>query len=151
MPGQAGHWTFYNDRAHAERHFRDHAPEVAHFREKLYAREQIPLYKPGDVLLYRYDVWHRGTPVRAGQRRSVVNIAWKKRDSFWHLVWNPAWSKNNYYGETERVFIGLSPKQRALLGVPKPGHEYWNEERVRCFGARYPGLDLEPYFAALEK
>ena len=36
-----------------------------------------------------------------------------------------------WMGKVERVLIGLSPKQRALLGVPKPGHEYWNEENVR--------------------
>ena len=109
----------------------------------------IPVYKPGDVLLYRYDIWHRGTPVKVGHKRSVINIAWKKRDSFWHLTWNPAWTKWNYYGNVEGVLMKLSPKQRALLGVPKPGHSYWNEQNIKWFGARYPGIDISPYLEAL--
>ena len=119
-------------------------------RIKAFSYEVIPIYKPGDVLLYRYDIWHRGTPVNVGHKRSVINIAWKKRDSFWHLTWNPAWSKRNYYGKVESVLIKLSPKQRALLGIPKPGHEYWNNENISWFGSRYPGLDTGPYFRALK-
>ena len=149
MPGQGGFWEFYNDRTSAERYFRENHPEVAEFRQQLYNREIIPVYKPGDVLLYRYDVWHRGTPVNLGHKRSVINIAWKKRDSFWHLTWNPAWSKWNYYGKTERVLMDMSPKQRSLVGVPKPGHQYWDEEKVTMFAARYPGMDVTPYLEAL--
>ena len=80
----------------------------------------------------------------------MINIAWKKRDSFWHLTWNPAWTQWNYYGNIERVLISLSPKQRALLGVPKPGHSYWNEQNIKWFGARYPGMDINPYLKALK-
>ena len=46
--------------------------------------------------------------------------------------------------------MGMSPKQRALVGVPKPGHQYWDEEKVRLFAARYPGIDVTPYVEALK-
>ena len=119
------------------------------FALTLTTAQVIPVYKSGDVLLYRYDIWHRGTPVNQGHRRSVINIAWTKRQCFWNLMWNPAWTKGNYYGKTEEVLVRMSPKQRALVGVPEPGHECWTEARVRGFGARYPGIPIQPYLEKL--
>ena len=90
-------------RTHAEQYFKDKHPEIAEFRQKIYAREEIPVYKPGNVLLYRLDIWHRGTPVKVGHKRSVMNLLWKKRDSFWHLNWQIGWTVWNYYGKTQSV------------------------------------------------
>ena len=45
----------------------------------------------------------------------------------------------------------LSPKQRAIIGIPKPGHPYWNENNIEWFGARYPGINLDPYRQNLKK
>lgn len=39
MPGNGGHWEFYNDRSHAEKYFEEKHPDIAQFRKKLYDRE----------------------------------------------------------------------------------------------------------------
>jgi hypothetical protein len=39
MPGNGGHWEFYNDRSHAEKYFEDKHPTIAQFRKKIYERE----------------------------------------------------------------------------------------------------------------
>ena len=35
--------------------------------------------------------------------------------------------------------------QLALMGVPEPGHPYWNEATLAGVQARYPGLDMGPW------
>tara|TARA_R110002050_G_scaffold266998_2_gene408445 strand:- start:505 stop:858 length:354 start_codon:yes stop_codon:yes gene_type:complete len=110
MPGQAGK-TFHNNKEAAEEHLREHHPEVAKFREQLYAREIKPKPKAGDILLYRHDIWHRGTPLNPGQLRRVINIAYKKKECTWIYQWERAFSYSNYYGRVEKVFIRLTPKQ----------------------------------------
>lgn len=58
---------YVDDRDHAERQIADVAdPEVTALRSKLYEREVWGRYRRGDVLLYRHDCWHRGTPINQG-------------------------------------------------------------------------------------
>jgi hypothetical protein len=38
-----------------------------------------------------------------------------------------------------------TPRQLALFSIPRPGDPYWTEETVAGVGARYPGLDMEPW------
>ena len=79
MPGQAG-LRFMNDRQHAEDYIRSVSPEIAQFRSTLYNREVILSPRIGDVLFYRLDLWHRGTPVHQGHVRNVMNLMWKKKN-----------------------------------------------------------------------
>ena len=43
--------------------------------------------------------------------------------------------------------VGLSPKQRSVLGIPAVGDRYWNAETVGLLAGRYPGIDTAPYAA----
>ena len=43
--------------------------------------------------------------------------------------------------------VGLSPKQRSVLGIPAVGDRYWNAETVGLLAERYPGIDTAPYAA----
>ena len=43
-----------------------------------------------------------------------------------------------------------TPRQLALMGVPEPGHPYWNEATLAGVQARYPGLDMTPWRKALD-
>jgi hypothetical protein len=36
------------------------------------------------------------------------------------------------------------------MGVPEPGHRYWNEATLAGVQARYPGLDMDPWRKALD-
>ena len=146
MPGQHG-YAFYNDRATAEEYMASVGGGVGKFRRKLYEREIITQPKAGDVLFYRLDIWHRGTPVKVGKVRNVMNLLWKKRKCHWINAWNPGWPRNMYYGVVEELFTAMSPDQRTVLGIPAPGDAYWAAERLAQLRARYPGIDLGPYEA----
>jgi len=148
MPGYRG-LKYINNKAAAEEYFSECHPEIAKFRAKLYEREVIPHYKTGDLLLYRQDIWHRGTPVKLGQIRTVLNLAWRRSDCFWYSTWNAGFTKKMYYGPIEKLFVSMSPAQRATVGVPAPGHAYWTERTVRLLKARYPDIDVKPYLDAL--
>ena len=70
-------------------------PEVAAFRQRLYAKERSVHYSAGSLLLYRYDLWHRGRPILPSARRIVMNLAWRKR-SCAHFItsWQQGWAKS---------------------------------------------------------
>ena len=94
MPGVAD-IPWINDRKQAERHLAKAFPEVAAFREGLYPRERSLHYNTGSLLLYRYDLWHRGRPIVPSARRIVMNLAWRKR-SCAHFItsWQQGWAKS---------------------------------------------------------
>ena len=154
-PGVAG-LTYVDDKFKAERYLRDELPEAADFREnELYAREVKTRYRIGDILFYRHDTWHRGTPVTQGALRLVQNMTFKKASSDWVSVLHTGWAWSLYRPDhgPEKMIAGLDPDQRSVLGFPSPGHEYWTEETVLAVQARYApfGIDMEPYKTALSK
>lgn len=148
MPG-IHNYQFNNDRQCAEEYFQRDYPQIFKFRQQLYQHEIIPQPKKGDILFYRLDLWHRGTPVKEGQVRFVMNLVFKRKECFWINQWNPGWTKKMYYGGIERLFAYMSPEQRGVLGVPLPGDPYWNFERLDCFKNRYPEMDTLPYIQGI--
>ena len=148
MPGIA-EYPFYNDKDSSEKYFKKNEIDVYKFRKELYNREIITQPKLGDVLFYRLDLWHRGTPVNKGEIRFVVNLLWKKKECFWINCWNPGWTKKMYYGELERMFTIMSPLQRSVLGVPLPGDKYWDINKINLLKIRYPQINIEPYLNKL--
>ena len=52
-------------------------------------------YNAGSLLLYRYDLWHRGRPLLPSARRIVMNLAWRRR-SCAHFItsWQQGWAKS---------------------------------------------------------
>ena len=154
-PGVAG-LSYLDDKSKAERYMRDKLPEAANFREnELYAREVRTRYRAGDVIFYRHDTWHRGTPVAQGSLRLVQNMTFKKASSDWVSVLHNGWAWSLYRAGhgPEKMIAGLSPDQRSVLGFPSPGHQYWTDETVAAVQARYApfGIDMEPYSKALRK
>ena len=144
MPGY-GQFKFINNKTAAEEYFRESYPDVAEYRQKLYDREIIGNFKQGDVLFYRMDTWHRGTPVNEGKIRTIMSLAWRKTDCFWYNTWNPGFSKKMYYGVIEKLIKEMSPSQRGTIGIPLPGHSYWTHHSIQMFKERYPGIDVTPY------
>ncbi len=148
-----GDLRYINDRTSAEAYFAEERPHLAAFRESLYEREVHTGFKPGDVLFYRHDTWHRGTPMKAGTRRIVLNMTYRKASAEWistlHVGW--AWKAYRDNKFLERLIAGASLKQRAVMGFPQPGAEYWCEETIEAVTARYGmfGFDPAPYRDAL--
>ena len=148
MPGQSI-YKFYNDKETAEKYFKNINRRIFNFREKLYKNEIIIKAKPGDILVYRLDLWHRGTPVKKNKIRHVMNLLYKKKECFWINQWNPGWTRKMYYGKIEKIFKNLTPRQREVLGIPPPGDKYWNYNKLKLLKSRYPGIDIGPYFSKL--
>jgi Phytanoyl-CoA dioxygenase (PhyH) len=143
-----------NDRTRAEAAFAERRPHLAPWREALYAREQRVHYKPGDTLLYRHDTWHRGTPLIPGRLRLAHNITYRKASAEWistlHVGW--AWSAYRRDKLLEKLIASASLEQRAVLGFPQPGSDFWDADTVAAIEARYGvfGMDLTPYRAGRE-
>lgn len=148
-----GDLRYVNDRDGAERYFAEMRPALAKWRQGLYAREKVVRFRPGDILLYRHDTWHRGTPVNRGALRLAHNLTYRKASSEWistlHVGW--AWSayKDNKF--MERLIATCSLAQRAVLGFPQPGADYWCDATIDAVTARYGmfGFDPAPYRDAL--
>lgn len=145
MPGQAG-MEFANQKYVAEAIVKNKNPEMYEFRQKLYEREVKVNFKKGSLLLYRHDVWHRGTEVNEGTSRRVHNFVWKRLDCPWVHTWNQAFTYWNYYGIVEDIIVRSSPLQRSLIGFPKPSDPVWRDKRrIKNVEARYPGIDMSMY------
>jgi Phytanoyl-CoA dioxygenase (PhyH) len=124
---------------------------------RAYSREQAPeLYEnevrvvvpAGSALLYGMLTWHRGTAMRATSgARFSHHIVYRKAEYEWmgHQCWPHA--ANN--PEMADFMHRATPRQRSMIGFPKPGHAYWNAETLAGVAARYPGMDMTPYEEAL--
>lgn len=148
-----GELLFVNDRVSAESYLAKVAPESARFRQKLYAREAIVDYRPFDILFYRHDTWHRGTPLKVGSRRLAQNVTFRLAGAEWVSTLHPGWAWSAYRPTQffEKWLARASVDQRGALGFPLPGSAYWTKETVAAVTARYGGFGFDPgpYEAAL--
>ena len=55
-----------NNKDQAEQWFKENNLDIFKFRQELYEREEQVEFKPGTMLLYRLDAWHRGTTLNDG-------------------------------------------------------------------------------------
>jgi len=133
MPGIGG-IPFVNDREHAEMNFEGRAADI---RQQCYAREIMPVFEPGDVLLYGLDTWHRGTPVLPGHVRYTHNLMWSTPSSDVQQ-WNRGFLQKMYYGDFEKFISALEPHQLQTLGFPSPTNSRWlSKSFVTGIKARY--------------
>ena len=139
MPG-VGPFEFVNDRAAAERYMRRANPVGWRLRQELYDREVQLCPAAGSVLWYRHDVWHRGTPVKRGHVRFVVNMAWAK-ESAPVCVWNPGFAQKMYSAFMREFLPTLSGPQLESLGFPSKSHPFWTPDTAEAVARRY-GVDL---------
>ncbi|MEL7158672.1 MAG: hypothetical protein AAFN30_19040 [Actinomycetota bacterium] len=149
-----GDLRWVNDRATAESYLAEHRPDLVEFRQQLYDREVHTDFRPGAVLLYRHDVWHRGTPLRTGPTmRLAQNLTIRLAEAEWISTVHRGWSWTMYKPDHyfERFIAQADVDQRAVLGFPPPGASYWCEATVDAVEARFGpfGFDPAPYRLAL--
>ena len=124
-------------------------------KQHLYPREKYAKYKFGSVLLYRHDTWHRGTPLKHGCLRLVINCTFRKAHSEWistlHQGW--AWGMYRRSMQVERLIANLSVDQRCVLGFPGVRSSYWNDQTLEAVKCRYQplGMDIKPYLEGMKK
>jgi hypothetical protein len=111
---------------------------------ELYRLEKPVLANAGDLLIFGMRTWHRASAMTAdlGMRLSHHLVYRSANHSFqgYHH-----WPK---FGENEQLqqFIGrATPRQREVLGFPKQGDPYWNDETLAAVKLRYPALDMTVY------
>ena len=102
----------------------------------------------GSVVCYRPDVYHRSSDWKEpGRRRIMMHVSFRPAAAEWGGY--SAWPYKGLSPDWHNFVQHSNPSELALLGFPKPGHPYWTKETVAGVGARYPGLDMEPWAAAL--
>lgn len=151
-PG-VGDLRYINDKDSAEAYFAHKRPELAAWRQQLYARERWTHFTPGTIVFYRHDVWHRGTPMQPGSLRLAHNLTFRRAECEWISTLHVGWSWAMYHDDKhmERLIATASLDQRAVLGFPQPGNDYWCDETIQAVQARYGifGMDMRPYRDAL--
>jgi len=151
-PG-VGDLDWVNDRTQAEAYFAAQRPNLAAWRQNLYGRERHVRFAPGDVLLYRHDTWHRGTPLLPGRLRLAHNITYRRASAEWISTLHTGWAWSAYARDKffEKLIARATPAQRGVLGFPPPESPYWCTETLAAVEARYAayGIDMAPYRAAV--
>jgi hypothetical protein len=100
----------------------------------------------GTLFAYRTDILHRGSRI-TGERRA--RFALLADYQTWGTRWlgKLAWPNHALSPGWIELIERASPRQRALLGFPGVGDEYWDEQTLHDVQLRYPRIDLSPYRA----
>ena len=114
--------------------------------QRLYEEERPVRYRPGTILLYQLNAWHRGTPPLPGKLRIIHHIVWRRAAAEW-IAWQAYPTPMS--AMPPKFLARMTPVQRGLFGFPAPGNSYWDTDTVEAVGKRYPTMDMQPYRAAL--
>ncbi len=114
-----------------------------------FADVEVPAVGPaGSLLMYRTDVFHRGSNFTGEQRARFALLAdYTVRGA--PFTGKVAWPNQANHPCWPEVMERATVRERELFGFPAPGDPYWNEQTVRDVGARYPAMDMSPYGDAL--
>jgi hypothetical protein len=109
--------------------------------------DEVPVTGPaGTILIYKTDVFHRGSNFKApGRSRFVMPVDFKPRG--WRWQGKLAWPDRAEYPGWKEAMVNMTPRQRDLFGWPPAGDPYWNAQTLSDVALRYPGIDLTPYGA----
>jgi hypothetical protein len=101
----------------------------------------------GSILIYKTDVFHRGSDFKApGRSRFVMPVDFKPRG--WRWQGKLAWPDHATTQNWKDAMTAMTPRQRDVFGWPPVGDPYWNAQTLEGVGLRYPNLDLTPYAEA---
>jgi hypothetical protein len=104
----------------------------------------------GSILIYKTDVFHRGSDFKGpGRSRFVMPVDFKKRG--WRWQNKMAWADHATTRHWKEAMTNMTPRQRDLFGWPPPGDPYWNAQTLSDVGLRYPGLDMSPYAVGVDQ
>ena len=98
----------------------------------------------GSLMIYKTDVFHRGSDFKApGRSRFVMLVDFQERG--WRWNGKMSWPDHADDAGMTEAMIRMTPRQRDLFGWPPIGSDYWNAQTLRDVAARYPEIDLTPY------
>lgn len=99
----------------------------------------------GTLILYRTDVFHRGSNLRGQAARFILMTDFKRRGSPW--TGKIAWPDRAISRGWPAAIAAMTVRQRDLFGFPPPGSAYWNPATLAGVASRYPAMDMAPYAA----
>ena len=116
-------------------------------RPDLYQNEQRLLLPAGSVFAYSTRTYHRGTALQSDGGRVAHFVSYAPKNCPWLGIvsWPAQGVRKSYHRWIEQSSIA----EREMLGFPPADHDYWTQETIRGVQARFPGLDMSPYEAAL--
>ena len=112
----------------------------------LYTNEVSVTGPAGSLMVYKTDVFHRGSNFTGPERsRFAILTDFQKRGPRWQgkMAW-PDHAEKPVFSE---ALTKMTPRQRDLFGWPPVGSDYWDEQTLRDVQLRYPDMDLSPYGA----
>ena len=99
----------------------------------------------GTLILYRTDVFHRGSNLRGDAARFILMADFKRRGTPW--TGKIAWPDRAIVRGWSTAIAAMTVRQRDLFGFPPPDSAYWTPATVAGVAARYPAMDMAPYAA----
>lgn len=110
----------------------------------LRAREKSAAGPAGTLVAHSIDTFHRGTNLTAENgHRYTMTAGYKAagNESIGYHVWQVSAGRN-----WAPILASGTPEQLECLGIPLPGHPFWNERTLKLTQARWPDWDMKPYF-----
>jgi hypothetical protein len=116
-----------------------------HDHPELYEAEESGAGPAGTVVAYSIDTFHRGTALTAPRgARYTIHVSYRAAGTEWGHRY--AWANRTHEPAWSAFVERASPRQLLLLGFPPPGHPFWSDRALRDMAARYPRLDLSPWY-----
>jgi ectoine hydroxylase-related dioxygenase (phytanoyl-CoA dioxygenase family) len=115
---------------------------------ELYDDPSVAAAPAGSVVAYRPDVYHRSVDHSDPARyRVMLHVSFRPREANWGGY--QAWPIRGFSPELIKYVQQATPRQLELMGVPGPGHPYWDQATLEGMQRRYPGLDMSPWREAM--
>ena len=110
----------------------------------LFDVEEAAVGPAGSLMIYRTDVFHRGSAFTApGRSRFAMLVDFQERG--WPWTGKMAWPNSGNHPGLADALTRMTPRQRDLFGWPPIGSDYWTPRTLAGVAARYPQMDLTPY------
>lgn len=117
-------------------------------RPDLYREEEPAICAAGSILAWDMRTVHRASQMTDPVgRRTHLGIVYASASAPW--LGMRGWGFHADGVAFQTLLQDTGPAAPALLGLPPPGHPYWDDETIAGTAARYPRLDLRVHREAL--
>lgn len=107
-----------------------------------YEAEQRVHAHAGDVLLFGYNTYHRGTELGPGRERLSMQVSYSLRRTAESTVNTPGSMSYDAWTRLNALIPSLGWEQLSCLGFPPRQDPYWTPHTLAAVEHRYPGLQL---------
>ncbi len=115
--------------------------------QKTHPSERLATGPAGSLMVYSYEVFHRGTAMLdpKGSRFTVL-ADYRADDATW--IGKHAFPTHGLNPHMAEFLAAIDHEQRTIMDFPPPGHPFWNDQTIADIKLRYPRMDVTPYARA---